>query len=397
MRPIHIPTAITLVAILVGCSAPNPIGSTANPAVAPGAERAKSDTGPQIATYKLIHDFDPPNGAGPQSPLIVNSAGIVGLTANNATCMNCGLLFSMTPAGSEHVVATMPSIVSGGPVELNGTYYGAMIALHGSTGAIFAVSASGNYRTLYTFQGGSDGADPLGPLTVSEGALYGVTLRFGSACHCGTVFELSTSGQERVLHRFGGTNDGSVPNAPLVYLHGSLWGTTEYGGAKGYGTIFAVDSAGNYRVEYTFQGGADGYMPQGGLVDVAGQLYGTTAYGGGGCNCGTIFSFTTSGQKKTLYEFKGTPDGRMPVGSMVFFNQKLYGTTQEGGAAVDGISPSGTLFASTLSGGETVLHTFGAENDGSDPSGNLVLYNSTLYGVTPQGGGGAGTVFSYTP
>ena len=75
-------------------------------------------------------------------------------------------------------------------------------------------------------------------LTEMNGVLYGTTAYggnyhgFGSA----TIFKVSTSGGERVLYRFGATqNDGVRPSSHLTNLNGTLYGTTAYGGGtQGY-------------------------------------------------------------------------------------------------------------------------------------------------------------------
>jgi hypothetical protein len=59
------------------------------------------------------------------------------------------------------------------------------------------------------------------------------------------VFGVSTSGAEQVLHSFGGS-DGADPEADLIDVNGTLYGTTYYGGyekgcgGKGCGTVFAL-------------------------------------------------------------------------------------------------------------------------------------------------------------
>jgi uncharacterized repeat protein (TIGR03803 family) len=80
-----------------------------------------------------------------------------------------------------------------------------------------------------------------------------------------------------------------------------LYGTTWGGGATncGCGTVFAVTPSGSETVLHRFEGGKDGAFPSAGLINVGGILYGTTYAGGGGnCpasrsfpgGCGTIFS-----------------------------------------------------------------------------------------------------------
>jgi uncharacterized repeat protein (TIGR03803 family) len=65
------------------------------------------------------------------------------------------------------------------------------------------------FHTLYSFAGGSDGADPAGWLiSDTSGNFYGVTVDGGADCPklydtgCGTIFQLTPSSNESVVHRF---------------------------------------------------------------------------------------------------------------------------------------------------------------------------------------------------
>ena len=92
--------------------------------------------------------------------------------------------------------------------------------------------------------------------------------------------EASTHGTERVVYRFMGGTDRSLPLAGLTTLGGVLYGTTAYGGASNNGTVFRVSPSGSEHVVYSFKGGADGVFPQATLIAVNGILYGTTSRGG---------------------------------------------------------------------------------------------------------------------
>jgi uncharacterized repeat protein (TIGR03803 family) len=86
--------------------------------------------------------------------------------------------------------------------------------------------------------------DPQAGLAYLNGKLYGTTTEGGNSCAssggCGTVFEVTPSGQEQVLHNFQRT-DGSTPNSQLRAVNGVLYGTAEYGGSYyNYGTAFSV-------------------------------------------------------------------------------------------------------------------------------------------------------------
>lgn len=143
-----------------------------------------------------------------------------------------------------------------------------------------------------------------------DGVLYGTTLAGGGGrctygqfyVGCGTVFKITTSGVETVVHSFAGGSDGNNPEAGLIDVDGTLYGTTDIGGGTGCitaysigcGTVFKVTSDGKERIVHNFTGPpADGKYPYAGLLEVDGTLYGTTSGGGRGCagpGCGTVFS-----------------------------------------------------------------------------------------------------------
>jgi uncharacterized repeat protein (TIGR03803 family) len=75
----------------------------------------------------------------------------------------------------------------------------------------------------------------------------------------------------------------------------------------------------------------------------------------------------------------------------------LLGTTSAGGA-----SGFGTIFELTFTGGawkETIIHTFGDENDGAVPYGGLIAgKGGVFYGAATEGGtAGGGTIYELAP
>jgi uncharacterized repeat protein (TIGR03803 family) len=155
-----------------------------------------------------------------------------------------------------------------------------------------------------------------------------------------------------------------------------------------------------YSVLYSFQCPPDGGVPQAGLAqDKAGNLYGTTEFGGtGSCNigtvpgCGTAFELTVSGSETVLHSFGVNPgDGQYPQASLALDSVgNLYGVTDEGGTY-----SNGTVFKVTPTGEETVLLNFTGGLEGATPQGGLVWDSSgNLYGTTQAGGGwNVGIVF----
>jgi uncharacterized repeat protein (TIGR03803 family) len=130
----------------------------------------------------------------------------------------------------------------------------------------------------------------------TSGNFYGTT-SLGGTSNAGVVFQLDAAGMEKALYSFTGGTDGANPMAALVRdADGNLYGTTFAGGLasaeqcpSGCGVVFKIDPAGTETVLYSFTGGADGANPTAGLLrDTAGNLYGT-ATRGGASNNGVVF------------------------------------------------------------------------------------------------------------
>src|SRR5208337_2201294 len=226
-------------------------------------------------------------------------------------------------------------------------------------GTVFMLDTAGVMTVLYTFTGtGSDGALPGGLVRDAQGNLYGTTADGGDlACEapdgCGTVYKLappvapSVTWTETTLYSFTGGTNGANPWPGLVQdKQGNLYGTTSQGGdlacnaPNGCGTAFELDTLGKETVLYSFTGtGGDGAVPGAGLVrDSKGNLYGTTIAGGDlACNapdgCGTAFELDTTGKETVLYSFTGTGgDGANPFSGLVRDAKgNLYGGTLAGG------------------------------------------------------------------
>jgi len=102
-------------------------------------------------------------------------------------------------------------------------------------GIVFKLDTAGKETVLYSFTGSPDGANPIaGLVRDAAGNLYGTTAYGGIAgggdfC-CGTIFKLDTSGKETVLYTFSGGSDGANPNGLILDASGALYGTTLKGG-----------------------------------------------------------------------------------------------------------------------------------------------------------------------
>lgn len=194
--------------------------------------------------------------------------------------------------------------VEAGLLDVGGVFYGtANLGGAYHKGVVFSITRSGTEKLLHSFGNGTDGANPRSSLVEVNGTLYGTTEYGGThVCGsfgggCGTVFSITPGGVENVVYSFAGAPDGSFPNAGLTDVNGTLYGTTSTGGAYctgsggGCGTVFSVTTGGQEQVLHSFSGKPDGVGPWAALLDVNGTLYGTTQ-AGGTSGYGTVFAIT---------------------------------------------------------------------------------------------------------
>jgi uncharacterized repeat protein (TIGR03803 family) len=373
----------------------------------------------QAQAYSVLHSFQcaPSDGSQPLAGMVSDPAGnLYGTTFSGGSSFGGGTVFMISATGQEAVLYNF-GLVSGDGLDpeggvlrdgfgnLYGTTYGGGTS---GNGTVFRVTPRGKETVLYSFGVYPDGTGPAAGLVGdASGNLYGTTY-YGGPLDNGTVFEVSQTGVETVLHDFAGFSvnpaDGAFPAAGLVRdPAGNLYGTTYAGGTYGFGTVFEVTPGGTEIVLHSFNSTTtDGANPQVGLVrDSVGNLYGTTGIGGA-FGLGTVFTLDTTGVETVLYSFSGERDGEYPDGPVVVDAKgNIAGTTASGGGGTTcQLGGCGVVFELTPAGHERVLHAFGLYPDGQQPLGNLVLdHAGNLYGVTEFGGAyrsgdsGCGTVF----
>lgn len=299
-----------------------------------------------IGMHTILHTFfgPPHDGSAPEAGLVRDGRGNLYGTTYAGGAFGAGTVFRVTASGHEKVLYSFTGGDDGGYPQagllyVRGTLYGTTTSggpYAYSGGTVFKLSPDGTESTLYSFNVFTDGASPEASLIVdSDGNLYGTTTSSGAFGY-GTVFEVASDGTQTTLYDFGSVlNDGAFPEGGLVRDSlGNFYGTTTQGGAYGVGTIFELTSAGEEIILHNFTG-ADGSGPYGSLVRSAkGNLFGTTGYGGSNrCvpGCGTIFELTPAG-KFTSLRFTGG-DGEHPLAGLVRDSAgNLYGTTSSGGA-----------------------------------------------------------------
>jgi len=280
-------------------------------------------------------------------------------------------------------------------------------------GAAYAQPAlAAKTSTIYSFTAGADGAFPRGGvITDDQGNFYGATAGGGTGSS-GVVYQLSkakgSAWVQTTLYAFTGGDDGGLPQAGLLRDgQGNLYGTTYQGGSAGNGVVYQLsppkqgETAWTQKVLWTFSGGNDGSQPTCALImDAAGNLYGTTNWGGTGV-VGTVFKLSppADGGKRwtqtVLYNFTGNNDGGQPSGQMLLGSDgNLYGTT-----AGYGQFNLGNVFKLSATGGDhwdfSVLHAFSGDSDGEVPRAGLIQGpDGRIYGVTAGFARSFGTVFA---
>ena len=384
----------------------------------------------QGAKYQVVHSFQGSDGNLPAAPLFNFGGALYGTTQAGGN-RTFGTLFSIEPGtGSEQAVFSFDQPQGNAPqaglIDFRGTLVSTASAgadfdnCSFGCGIVFGFDpATGTEQTISTFRGNADGQDPVASLLQVGGTLYGTTSGGGDSKNCkggcGTIFSVSPSGARKVVYRFQ-HSDGAYPDAALINVNNTLYGTTAEGGqnsncgAEGCGTVFSFNPAsGTENVVYSFLGGGDGQRPLASVTNIGGTLYGTT-YSGGNAEFGfgTVFSLDlAAGVHKLVHVFESGADGNGPRASLLRVGKKLYGTTSYGGG--NGCSGGcGTIFSVDLATSkERVLHSFQGNMDGAMPLAGLINVHGTLYGTTYYGGTGAcsndlpgpgcGTVFALSP
>jgi uncharacterized repeat protein (TIGR03803 family) len=172
---------------------------------------------------------------------------------------HAGTVFRMTPAGAVTVLYAFcgaakcadgeqptPMLVQG----RNGNFYGTTVQRGANaTGTIFEVSPAGVFHTIYSFCAKadcSDGATPTDGLVLSkDGSFYG-TASAGGRFYNGAIYHLTAAGNYSLVYNFcalHGCFDGTNPGiSPTVGSDGFLYGTTAAGGDRdNVGTVYRLE------------------------------------------------------------------------------------------------------------------------------------------------------------
>jgi uncharacterized repeat protein (TIGR03803 family) len=244
------------------------------------------------------------DGANPVGGLIEDGSFNLYGTAKNGGDASFGTAFELVPLGGGFKLLHTFTAGSDGAnpegslvLDADGNLYGT--TLEGGAlnqGTVFRIKPNGKEKVLHSFDGTNDGRFPASGLAIdADGNLYGTTPGGGQSI-AGTLFRVNSKGKLKVLHAFSGGDDGGNPvGTPLLGGSGDIYGATFMGGAgdASVGTVFKLSPSGKEKVLHSFDADVDiddGFKPSAGLiVDAGGLLYGVTAQGGGNGGGGTVF------------------------------------------------------------------------------------------------------------
>jgi uncharacterized repeat protein (TIGR03803 family) len=328
-----------------------------------------------------------------------------GTTNSGGNDTQSGTLFRVTPSGkitSLYSFCSQPKCADGGflssapVVGTDGNLYGVTgDGGAGRAGTFYRMTLDGKLTTLYSFCPAdpcASGAGPNGIILGGDGNFYGTTGAGGNASSSGTIFSISPTGQFKLLYTFCSLTpnclDGDNPYyPPILGTDGNFYGVTYFGGTQEGGVLYELTPSGIYTVLYNFCGGLGGCNDNG-TYDVArdanGNFFGTTAI--------NEFEITSTNQFIALRTWDMFTYPVWPYTGVTVANDgNVYGVV------AGNYNNAGSIYEITPGGMYTTLYTF-ESGVGSPPVGPLFQgTNGSLYGVATYGPGNYdGEVFKFS-
>lgn len=235
--------------------------------------------------YLILHSFPGGNGgSNPEGGLLLAGNTLYGTTMLGGTAgQGCVFRINTNGTGFTNIYSFLGGTNGSNPEgnlilsgnTLYGTTYGPYFGQSAGYGTVFRVNTDGTgFSNIYHFTGNTDGAYPEAGLVLSGSTLYGTASAGGH--FLGTVFGVNTNGSGFTSTEFNGDN-GANPQCSLVLVDGALYGTTPNGGSEGWGTIFQyIPNGGGLNAIYAFTNGNDGAAPEAGLMVMGNSFFGTT-------------------------------------------------------------------------------------------------------------------------
>ena len=266
--------------------------------------------------FKVLATFDRTNGGFPIGGLARDAAGNLYGTTQKWGANFAGEIYKLSKDGTVTILYSFQPNTDGEQpstdlaIDKAGNLYGATQQGNGSTGgAVFKYSVSGTFSVLHLFSGDQGNPNtPAGPLALdSSGDVYGAFNFGGTDCDgsgngCGGLYEIAANGTYTTLQQFNGTN-GAYPLGGVTLqgqtLYGATAGTSYTTNSGGGASVFSLAVKKNkLTVDFTFPTAAGApKQPNHGAVmhDKLGNIYGVSIYGGAN-NEGAIFQVGPAAQ-----------------------------------------------------------------------------------------------------
>jgi uncharacterized repeat protein (TIGR03803 family) len=271
----------------------------------------------------------------------------------------------------------------------NGKFYG--VVQRNSIGHLFEYDPGLNSLTKkITFDDAlAKGYNPSGDLVVFNNKLYGLTSSGGINAE-GVIYEYDPGvnmNNFKKIADFQAAISGSNPYGALTVHDGKLWGATNSGGNNDGGKLYCFDFELNQIVPKADLVNIGAAHNRGGLALLNGKLYGNSFDG-------TIFEFNPANDELKS-KLDVTPNSIFGWGGeFIVHNNKLFCLTRNGGPFDDGkifsFDPSNDEFKELMPDlNEATGHT---------GTGSMVIFNNKFYGWTEEGAAnGQGCLFEYDP
>jgi uncharacterized repeat protein (TIGR03803 family) len=319
---------------------------------------------------------------------LTNAQGIYQFwgTTDGGGSDNQGTLFSTRDNGTGHKPYPAFSVSTPGsnpahqqPILYNNKFYG-MMQYGGldSDGIIYEYNPATNEWLKKVDLYAVHGKASLGNLVVHNGKMYGVTSE-GGVNDKGILLEYDPATNACIKRHDFAQASGITPKADLVVFNNKLYGLTYKGGANDAGVLFEFDPATNIYTKKKDMVEATGGYGWGGMIVYNGKLYGVT-YAGGANDGGVLFSYEPGTNTYTPLVSMAPGTGTHMKGKLVVAGTSLYGAATWGG------SNSGVIFQYVVANNQLISKHEFTFNDGYNPQGTMVLYNNKLYGMTTGGG-----------
>ncbi len=367
--------------------------------------------------FTLLHTFDPFEGFCSESTLVeYNDGFLYGTTSRGGDQSNvhfgAGALFRLSLDGEFETIHQFKSSPSpyyphSGLIEASdGALYGtARLGGENDVGALFKFTPSEGVTTHHDFGWPKDSIQWVVSLreSLSQDRLFGISERGGEFNH-GTLFELSFSGELKILHSFNELQGPQFRDGIVETDEGELYGISSEGGAAKRGSLYKLDRFGEYKLVHNFTG-PEGTYPSKLIRTQDGKIFGLTTEDGAPLGEPTNLAFGTlfSVEDDTvipLHRFKGR-DGAEPIELIEGDDGVLYGTTIYGGTFDDDFEDGdGTLFKFDPEAGFQSLLSFShypstGRSQGKWPFQLMKPIDGDLFGITSGGAWSDGNVFKF--